>query len=164
MSDTETHADYPPQRWLNALARLWTLRPVTSVPSGNPLRATLIMSVIWLSAWIAIDRWQSQPDPQFFPGGIPLLAWYVLAILGLATLLRWRVRPTPTFGPALALAMGAVPVPLLFASVVTAYLDPSWYLGAILVVGAYTLLFLARGLHAMAGESQRAAACAASRS
>jgi hypothetical protein len=143
------------------LARLWLLKPVRSIPSGNPLRATLIMGIAWLSAWIAIDRWQSQPDPQFYPGGIPLLAWYVLAILGLAALLRWWARPAPAVGPALALAMGAVPVPLLYTSVVAAYVNPSWLLGGNLVVAVYILLYLARGLRAMTGYTQRAAACAA---
>jgi hypothetical protein len=118
------------------------------------------MGAIWLSAWIAIDRWQSQPDPQFFPSGIPLLAWYVLAILGLAAVLRWRAHPAPAFGPVLALAMGAVPVPLLFTSVIAAFLDPSWFLGTGAVVVVYTLMYFARGLHAMTGYTQRAAACA----
>jgi hypothetical protein len=160
MIEAPTNADYPPQGWRAALARLWLLRPVSTVPSGNPLHATLIMGAAWLLAWVAIDRWQSQPTPQFFPGGIPLLAWYVLAILGLAALLRWWARPAPAFGPALALAMGVVPVPLLFTSVVAAYLDPSWVLGGDLVVAVYALLYLARGLHAMTGYTQRAAACA----
>jgi hypothetical protein len=160
MIDSPTNADYPPQGWLTALARLWLLRPVRSIPSGNPLRAILIMGAVWLSAWVAIDRWQSQPDPQFFPSGIPLLAWYLLAILGLAALLRWQSRPEPAFGAALALAMGVVPVPLLFTSVVAAYLDPSWFLGGALVVAVYMLLYMARGLHAMTGYTQRAAACA----
>jgi hypothetical protein len=160
MIDTPTNADYPRQGWLPALVRLWLLKPVRSTPSGNPQRATLIMGTAWLSAWVAIDRWQSQPDPQFFPSGIPLLAWYVLAILGLAAVLRWRARPAPAFEPLLALAMGAVPVPLLFMSVIAAFLDPSWYLGVGLVVVVYTLLYFARGLHAMTGYTQRAAACA----
>jgi Peptidase C13 family len=160
MIDTPTNPDYPPQGWLTALARLWLLKPVRSVPSGNPQHAILIMGAVWLSAWVAIDRWQSQPDPQFFPGGIPLLPWYVLAILGLAALLRWQARPAPEVGPALALAMGVVPMPLLFTSVAAAYLDPSWFLGGCLVVAVYTLLYLARGLHAMTGYTQRAAACA----
>ena len=89
----------PPQGWLTTLARLWLLRSVRSAPSGNPLRATLIMGALWLSAWVVIDRWLSQPDPQFLAGGIPLLAWYVLAILGSAALLRWRSRPSPAFAP-----------------------------------------------------------------
>ena len=50
-----------------------------------------------------------------------MLAWYTLAILGLAALLRWGARPAPKYGPVLALAMGAVPVPLLFTSVMRPY-------------------------------------------
>ena len=118
------------------------------------------MGTAWLATWVVIDRWQSQPDPQFFAGGIPLLAWYVLAILGLAAVLRWRARPAPAFGAVLALAMGAVPVPLLLTGVAAVLLDPSWFLGAALAAGIYVLLYLARGLRAMTGETQRAAACA----
>src|SRR5882762_10099385 len=133
MIDTPTNPDYPPRGWLPALVRLWLLKPVGSMPSGNPQRAAFIMGAAWLSVWVAIDRWQSQPDPQLFPSGIPLLAWYVLAVLGLAALLRWWARPAPAAGPALVLAMGVVPVPLLFTSVVAAYLDPSWFLGTAIV-------------------------------
>jgi hypothetical protein len=160
MNETPSNADDPPQGWLTALTCLWLLKPVRATPSGNPPRAILIMGAAWLAAWIAIDRWQSQPDPQFFPGGIPLLAWYALAILGLAAVLRWWGRPGPAFWPAIALAMGAVPVPLLFAGVVVENLNPSWVPGATLVVGVYILLYLARGLHAMTGYTQRTAACA----
>jgi len=160
MIDASTNADYPPQRWLAALVRLWLLRPVRSMPAGGHLRAILIMGAAWLSAWVAIDRWQSQPDPQFLASGIPLLAWYVLAILGLAAVLRWCARPAPPFGPALALALGAVPVPLLFAGVIAVYVDPFWFLGAGLLVLVYLLLYFARGLHGMTGYTQRAAACA----
>jgi hypothetical protein len=118
------------------------------------------MGAVWLSAWVAIDRWQSQPDPQFFASGIPLLAWYVLAILGLAALLRWSARPAPAFRPLLALAVGVVPVPLLCAGVIAIFLDPSWLPGLAAVVAVHTLLYLARGLHAMTGYTQRAAAFA----
>src|SRR5260370_40180296 len=124
MIDTPTNADYPRQGWFRGLVRLWLLKPVRSTPSGNPQRAILIMGAIWLSAWIAIDRWQSQPDPQFFPSGIPLLAWYVLAILGLAAVLRWRANPAPAFGPRLAPAMRAGPVPPLITSVIAGILSP----------------------------------------
>ena len=176
MSEPPTYYGDPPPGWLTALMRLWLLRPVNSMPAGNALRGALLMGAAWLAAWVALDRWQSQPDPQFYAGGIPLLAWYALAILGLAALLRWRVRPaaafgsepglgpapaferTPPFGPMLALAMGAVPVPLLFASVAGAYLQPSWFLGAAAAVAVYTLLYLARALHAVTGQKQRAAA------
>jgi hypothetical protein len=132
---------------------------VTSIRAGNPWRAASIMGAAWLAAWIAIDRWQIQPDPQFFAAGIPLLAWYLLAILGLAAVLRWRAQPAPAFAPVLALTMGVVPIPLLFVSVAGAYLDTTWYLAAVIAVGIYTALYLARGLRALTGQSQRLAAC-----
>jgi len=160
MNEIPTHTADRPQGWFGVLARLWLLRPVTSVPSRGSSRATLILAAAWLSLWVVVDRWQSQPDPQFIVGGIPLLGWYALATLGLAALLRWRAQPAPDFGPALVLAMGAVPLPLLLTSVVAAYLDPSWYLVAAVAVAAYTLLYLARGMHAMTGYTQRTAACA----
>jgi hypothetical protein len=59
----------------------------------------------------------------------------------------------------LALAMGAVPVPLLFMSVAAVYLNPDGFLAGAILVGLYTLLYLARGLHAITGGTQRAAAC-----
>jgi hypothetical protein len=159
MNETPPVADDRPPSWPAALMRLWALRPVRSAPSGNPTRATLIMGTVWLAAWVAIDRWQSQPDPQFSAGGIPLLAWYVLAILALATLLQWRTRAT-AFEPVLTLTMGAVPIPLLFAGVIAIYLDGAWLDGTAVIVSVYTLLYLARGLRALTGHPQRAAACA----
>jgi hypothetical protein len=159
MNDIRDSGTGAPQTWLNALLHLWTLRTLRFIPGGNPWRAASIMGAAWLAAWIAIDRWQIQPDPQFFPGGMALLAWYLLAILSLAVLLRWRAQPSPAFGPVLALTMGAVPVPLLFVSVAGAYLEGSWYLTAGIAVAGYTALYLARGLHTLTGQSQRLAAC-----
>jgi hypothetical protein len=150
----------PPQRgWLATLSRLWVLRPMSVPPCGRPLRATLAMGMLWLAAWVAIDRWQSQPEPQLFAADTPLFAWYLLAILGLAALLRWRSRPTPEFSATLALSMAAVPVPLLVAGVLAPYLDPPWMLCAALIVTAYLMVFLARGLRGLTGTRQRAAAC-----
>jgi hypothetical protein len=159
MTETPTYTAERPRAWLATMLHLWLLRPVRSVPSGNPTRAALLMGTVWLGVWVAIDRWQSEPDPQFFIGGIPLLAWYALAILGLAALLQWRTRAAE-FGPTFALAMGAVPLPLLFAGVAASYLDTEWLSGAAIIVAIYTLLYLARGLRALSGEPQRAAACA----
>jgi len=129
---------------------------VSGPPSGSATHATMIMGAMWLALWIGVDRWQSEPDPQFSAGGIPLLAWYALAILGLAALMQRRT--SAALGPVLALTMGAVPVPLLFLGVAAIYLGSREFLGAALVIGIYTLLYLARGLRAITGESQRIAA------
>jgi hypothetical protein len=158
MTDSPQAGD-PPPTWPAALLRLWLLRPVRVAPSGNGAHATLAMGALWLVLWIGVDRWQSEPDPRFSAGGIPLLAWYALAILCLAALMQRRTGAA--FAPVLALTMGAVPVPLLFLGVAAIYLDSHEFLGAALAVGIYTLLYLARGLRAITAEPQRIAAGAA---
>ena len=50
-------------------------------------------------------------------------------------------------------------MPLLFTGVAAAYLTPRALLGATILGGVYTLLYLARGLYAVTGETQRVAAC-----
>jgi hypothetical protein len=159
MSEFPTQAQ-PEAGWPGALMRLWLLRPVKALPAASPARATWLMGALWTAAWIAIDRWQFQPDPQFSPGGIPLLAWYALAILALASVLRWRSRPAPAFAPVLALTMGTVPLPLLFTSMAADDLSSVELLSASVIVGIYTLVYLARGLRAITAQTQRAAACA----
>jgi hypothetical protein len=114
----------------------------------------------WLLLWVALDWWESQPDAQFAVNGIPLLAWYALAMLGFAAVLRWGSRPTPGFAGTLALAAGLVPIPLLLLTVVALYLRPAWFWGAALAIGIYAFLYAARGLRAVTGESQRTAALA----
>jgi hypothetical protein len=144
--------------WLRALARLGCLKAVDAEPQGNPVVAIALLSVSWLAAWIVIDRWQRQPDPEFYTDGIPLLGWYAIAILALAGLLRWLSSPRPTLGATLVLALGLVPVPLFLVSVVAYYLDMPWYGWACGAVAVYVLIYLLRGLRTVTGRSQRTAA------
>jgi hypothetical protein len=153
-----TPLDEPPLTYPAALIRLWLLRPVIGAPRGRAGIAALIMGAVWLSAWVALDHWESEPDPRFIVDGIPLLAWYGLAILGLAFVLRQRSHPAPAFAPVLALSMGAVPLPLLLFAIAAAWLTPAEFDGAAIAVSVYTFLYLARALHAVTGGSQRAAA------
>jgi Peptidase C13 family len=112
---------------------------------------------LWTLLWIAVDWWDARPDPEFVPDGVPLFAWYVLAALGLAALLRWRSRPTPAFGEVLALTAVLVPVPLLTAIAAT-YLAASWLLGLSILAIIGSAYILARGLRSLTGETQRVAA------
>jgi hypothetical protein len=149
----------PGQSSAAMLLRLWMLRGA-ALAADPPVRFLASLSCAWLLLWLAIDWWEAQPDPQFLAGGAPLLAWYALAILTLATLLRLTSRPRPTFAAALLPALGLVPLPLLVASIIATFLGPVLLLAAILAVLLYAYVFLSRAMRALTGESQRAAAIA----
>jgi hypothetical protein len=147
-----------PQRSLTWLLQLWTLRK--AIPKFCPSNYTLItLSLLWLLLWVAIDWWEALPDPQFLRAGVPLFAWYALAILAFAALLRGRSNPKPAFAAALLLSLGLVPVPLLLAAFAVPFLSLDWRIAAI---GAliYSFFYLIRGLRAFTGESQLRAAFA----
>jgi hypothetical protein len=146
--------------YLATLLRLWTLRKVAAVPAGQPAPILIGLGAVWLLLWAAVDWWDAQPDPQFLIDGVPLIAWSVLALLGLAALLRWRSKPMPPYGAALALATGLVPLPMLLASIAAQYLNSSWLLGVCIIAAIYSLSYLARGLRGFTGRSQRMAAVA----
>jgi hypothetical protein len=156
----ETSAAPTRPSWFRALVRLWCLRTVDAEPRGNPAAAIAVLSISWLAAWVIIDRWQRQPNPEFSLDGIPVLAWYALAILGLTGLLRWRATPRPAVGATLVLALGLMPVPLLLMSVGIYTLETDWFWCVSAGVAAYGLIFLDRGLRALTGRSQRLAALA----
>jgi len=146
--------------WFRALARLWCLRAMESAPAGSPARVIAVLGTTWLAAWVVIDRWQRQPDPEWSNDGIPLLAWYALAVLALAGLLRSRCAPRPGFPETLALALGLAPLPFLLMSVAIFYLEPPLLWWAYAASALYGTAFLSRGLRALTGRPQRAGALA----
>jgi Peptidase C13 family len=150
----------PAQSYIAFLLRLWTLRRIGAVSLRHSAPIVICLSVLWLSLWVAIDWWDALPQPQFIAGGAPLVAWYALAILALAALIRWASRPLPPFEAALVLSIGVVPVPLGLAAIAASYLNPIWLIGLAIAAGIYLLIYLARGLRAITGEPQRVAAIA----
>jgi hypothetical protein len=149
----------PPRSSPAALFKLWLLR--SAPPIAEPsVRFLAALCGTWLLLWLAIDWWEAQPEPEFLAGGAPLLAWYGLAFLAMAALLRFTSSPRPSFALALLLTLGLVPVPLLVASLLVPFLGPALMLAVIAAVLLYALMFLARGLRSMTGQSQRASALA----
>jgi hypothetical protein len=146
------------QRSWSWLLQLWTLRK--AIPNFSPSNYLLItLSLLWLLLWLAIDWWEALPDPQFLLAGVPLFAWYALAILAFAALLRGRSNPKPAFAAALLLSLGLVPVPLLLAAFAVPFLSLDWRIAAIGTL-IYSFIYLTRGLRAFTGESQLRAAFA----
>jgi hypothetical protein len=138
--------------YAGTLLRLWTLRHV-AMPSTS-IRGSVGLLSLWLGAWMLYDWWQANPDPQFTPSGLPLFAWYALAILGLAAWLRRRSHASLAWSAALALVAGLVPVPLLLATLGGLYLNDTWLLTAGVAALCYTLIYLLRGLRAFSGAPQ----------
>ena len=125
---------------------------------GRPRAAIIALSSLWIAAWVGIDHWQRQPSPEFAVAGIALLAWYAVGVLLLAGVLAGVSRPRPSFGDSWVIALGAVPLPLLLASVLIYVLEPRPLRWAGAAVAVYVVLYLARGLKAVVGRSQPLAA------
>jgi hypothetical protein len=145
---------------LGFLLRTWALKGGAPVQWRHSAPLLIGLSAMWLVLWVAIDWWNALPDPQILIAGVPLFAWYALAILALAALLRWRSTPRPAFGMTLLLSLGLVPVPLCLEAVAADYLPPTWLILMTVATGIYALLYFSRGLAALTGEPQRAAAIA----
>ena len=139
--------------YVRSLLRFWSLRRIDS--TSLPLYPSVLLLVTWCIAWITYDWWEARPNPKFFPDGIPLFAWYGLAVVLLAALLRWRARPTPPASSVLCLVVGLIPVPMLLTTLASTYLAPIWLWVAELLAAAYLLLYLARGLRTLTGHSHR---------
>jgi hypothetical protein len=140
------------------LLRLWLLRAAGPLRVGGALQASILLGVACLVLWVAIDWWQSQPDPQLSAAAIPLFAWYGLGVLGLAALLRRQARIHAPDSPVLTLVMGLLPMLMLFVTITTMWVEPRWLTGARILIAVYTLIYLLRGLRALTGASQRVAA------
>jgi Peptidase C13 family len=165
MDETDPHAGPPTipiaprPSSARALLQLWLLRGA-ALEADPSVLFLASLSCAWLLLWLAIDWGEALPDPQFLAGGVPLLAWHALAILILASLLRFASRPRPTFAAALLVALGVVPLPLLAASIVAPFLGPILLLAAILAVLSYAYAYFACALRGISGVPQRAAAIA----
>jgi hypothetical protein len=153
-------APLPAQSSIAALLQLWTLRRGRPIQFRHPVLIVVCLSALWLALWAAIDWFDALPDPQFLTEGAPLLAWYALAILTLAALLRRRSSPMPPFETTLVLAIGLVPIPLCLAAVAADYLSLKSLIPAAIGACVYVFLYLSRGLRSITGEPQRAAAAA----
>ena len=138
------------------LLRFWFLRHAEK--PAISMRASWCLLGLWTGLWIVYDWWQAGPDPQFFPDGFALFAWYALAALGLAAWLRWRSAPALPFSDAFGLVAGLIGVPLLVTALGAAYLDDRWWLGVCGLAAVYLLIYLLRGLKSLTGAPQRFAA------
>ena len=151
----------PVSEWFSALPRLWSLRAVARLrPEPSP-RVSWTLAAASVALWVGIDHWQIQPHPEFQLEGVVLLAWYGLAVLALAALLRSLTRPVPAFTAVSALVLGLVPPLLLLASLAAATLADRWIWADRAMLALYAASYTGRGLRALVGRSQVGAAALA---
>jgi len=146
------------QTWLAALLRLWLLRAAGPIPVHGAGRASGTLGLVALALWLGIDWLQSQPTPHLSAAGIPLFAWYALAVLGLAALLRRHALHGTALAAPLTVVMGLLPILMLFVALATMWAPPRWLPGLSALIAVYTLVYLLRGLRALCGEPRRLAA------
>ncbi len=144
--------------WFKAMPRFWRLSRRDAAATGSPIPLILALSCVCLALWVGVDWWERGPDPEFFADGVPVLAWHVLGVLGLAALMCWVSRSTLLFAPAVALSIGLVPLYVLLLTVGAVLLEPRAFWCASLLVCIYTALYLVRALRALTGRSQRVGA------
>jgi hypothetical protein len=150
---TETKTLAAPS-WLKTTAGFWRLKALTLLPAESPTRLIVVLSSAWLGLWGCIDWQERQPNPVLTLDGVPVLGWYVVAVLALAAILRSRSTPRPDLGAVLVLAVAIVPLPLLLITVAADDLNASWLLGLTLAALAYGVAYLWRGMRSITGAAQ----------
>jgi hypothetical protein len=141
--------------WFSDLLRLWTLRQARPLPSSGAAAPVFILSFASLLIWCFLDWRASVPDPEFSVYGIPYFAWDALGVVALAALLRWRALPAPRFAHVLFLTLGLAPFLFLYIALPDAVAGAAWGYGVGILIGVAATFYLARGMKALTGHSQR---------
>jgi hypothetical protein len=144
--------------WRTAF-RLLTLRTVehsavaSDVLSGR-LLPIVVLALISLALWIGLSWFYYRPDPQFYPYGVPGLAWYLLAALAVAVTMAKRSHPE--IAVARVYAVLAIVLPLLIAAdfAIVMWVPERWDDVARIVLSLYAIVYCARGLQALTGNRQ----------
>jgi len=87
--------------------RLLTLRSADGMALTGSAASIAIPTSIALALWAGFDWLNNQPDAQFFPYGVPALAWYVLAPLLAAIVIALSSRPVISLARVCSLLAGA---------------------------------------------------------
>jgi Peptidase C13 family len=155
MHDPTTGATAPrAPLFLRLLLRLWVLRGAQPAAYRGALSCAVLFGAAAIFAWICIDHEHAGAGAEFFAPGIPLLAWYVLAALLAALILRALCQPQAGLTACLALVAGWLPLPLLVVAFALPYLPTPALRAALAAASVYTAVYFARGLHALTGAAQ----------
>jgi Peptidase C13 family len=136
---------------LDSVVRLWTLRKLRgSLPAlSDWLFALGITGVFTL--WFVLNWSAHEPEAEFFPYGVPNVAWYALLGFALAWVVSRRSYPAVEFRAALFALVALAPVVILASALVDQVVPEKWSTVANLLIAGYAIAYLARGAQAVGG-------------
>jgi hypothetical protein len=145
------------------LANLIALRgkPLLTAKS-NGVAATLA-TVLALSTWVAFNRSEYGPDPQFSLYGVAGVAWYVLGGLVVAWVLARASVPRIALDRAVAVSAVGAWLLILYTYLTALVGIGRWAAGCLVALGVlYALSFFGQATRALTGRVQPRATLAAS--
>jgi hypothetical protein len=145
--------------WRTVL-RLITLRDAGRADHAlsGKLASIVRLALFSLALWMGLSWFYYVPEPQFYPYGIPALAFYVLAALTVAVAMAKRSHPQIALARVCTLLAILLPVLIVAEFVIVMWIPEQWGSVTRVAVALYALVFCARGLHALTGTRQPAAA------
>jgi hypothetical protein len=144
----------PHASWLRQSLRLLTLRSADSTALSGSAASIVLPTLLALVLWAGFNWLNNQPDPQFFPYGLPALAWYVLAAVLAATTLVLISRPALSFARACALVALLAPVLVIGQFVIERFVPERRVGLALIVLALYGTNYCRAGLRSITGSRQ----------
>jgi len=144
--------------WRTAF-RLLTLRSIAnpaspaSALSGKTL-PMMALALFSFALWVALSRYYYMPTPTFMPYSVTALSWYVLAVLAVAFAMARGSRPQVAVSRVCSLLSILLPLLIVADFVIVMWVPESWGSVAVGIVALYSMVYCARGLHALAGDRQ----------
>jgi hypothetical protein len=144
----------PRPSWLRQSLRLLTLRSVDNTALTGSAASIILPTLLALLLWAGFNWLNNQPEPQFFPYGLPPLAWYVLAAVLAATTLTLLSRPALTFARACALVALLAPVLVIGQFLIGRFVPERWTELAMAGLALYAASYCLVGLRSITGSKQ----------
>jgi hypothetical protein len=155
--DTEPTPQPPPDspgRFLSACLRLLSLRRADGsalVLDEGPIALVACAAVL---LWVGIDRWQADAAAIFYPEGVLALAWFALLLVVTVWVCSRLTRPRIEFQRVFAIAIVLVPIVVTLWWLLLAVVAEDSFHWAVLLLIAYGMLYLERGLRSITARAQ----------
>jgi hypothetical protein len=156
----ETPSATSRQQWPRTVLRLLSLRGADGAAPSGSIASIAMLSILSLALWTGIDWVRNTPEPEFYPYGVPALAWFVLAALLTAGAMARKSYPALALSRACALLAIVIPVLIVVYFAIDRYVPERWVVTAQFGLAIYALAYCDRGLKTLTGGRQPVALAA----